>query len=336
MTQSQHRGSIDGHAHLVPLSFLNVIQASAKSLGVEVERTADGHAVSFPNLPKLRPAGGKLVDLAGRDEWMASVGAKRQVTGAWTDMVGYTLPAKRELEWVRLLNEHMAAEAASAGDAFSALATIPMRSGDAAAEELEYAVNTLGMVGAMLSSDPVDIDVAAPELESFWEEAAALDVPVMLHGASHSKFASFGPPYLGYSLGRTFDTSILVAKLVLGGLLDRHPKLRLVLCHGGGALPYLIGRIEDGYQRGTDKTAQLERHGPTDYLPDLYYDTVTLNERSLRFLMDFVGAGHIILGSDWVWGPMAGEFAGPTEAVASEVELSAIRSGTAESLFGTT
>ncbi|MEE8519528.1 MAG: hypothetical protein V3S98_10430, partial [Dehalococcoidia bacterium] len=101
MDQTQHASSIDGHAHLVPLSFLNVVQASAKSLGVEVERTPDGHAVSFPNLPKLRPAGGRLVDLAGRDEWMSSVGASRQVTGAWTDMVGYTLPPKIEVEWVR-------------------------------------------------------------------------------------------------------------------------------------------------------------------------------------------------------------------------------------------
>ena len=78
----------------------------------------------------------------------------------------------------------------------------------------------------------------------------------------------------------------------------------------------------------------MERHGPTAYLPDLYCDTVTLNERSLRFLMDFVGSGHIMLGSDWVWGPMAGECAGPTEAVANENELTSIRTGTAESLFG--
>ncbi len=330
-----HAGCIDGHAHLAPLSFLNVVQASAKSLKVEVDRTPQGHALRFPNMPELRPAGGRLVELAPRAEWMASEGVTRQITAAWLDIVGYTLPPQVEVDWVRLLNEHMAAETAAAGDGFSALATVPLRSGAAAATELEYAVRKLGMVGVMVPSDPVDVDVAAAELEPLWEAAAALDVPVLLHGATHSKWAAFGPPYLGYSLGRTFDTSVLVAKLLLAGVLDRHPKLRLVLCHGGGALPYVIGRIEDGYQRGTDKRAELQRHGPTDYMTDLYYDSVTLNERSLRFLMDFVGADHIMLGSDYVWGPMAGEFAGPAEAAsADDGELASIRRGTAEGLFG--
>ena len=265
---------------------------------------------------------------------MESENVTHQITGAWLDIVGYTLTAKRELEWVHLLNEHMAAEVAGAGDKFRALATVPLRSGDAAARELEFAVTELGMTGAMLPSDPADVDVASPTLESFWATAAQLNVPVLLHGATHSKWDRFGPPYLGYSLGRTLDTTVLASKLILAGVLDRHPDLKLVLCHGGGALPYLIGRIEDFYQRGTDKLIDLDHNGPTDYLPSLYYDTVTLNERSLRMLIDFVGAGHIMLGSDYVWGPMASEFAGVAEKVSDAAEVDSIRHGTAEGLFG--
>ena len=329
-----HMTCIDGHAHLAPLSFLNVAQGSAKSLGVKVERAADGHAITFPNLPKLRPAGGQLVELDVREPWMASEGVTHQVVGAWTDIMGYTLPTKKEVEWVHLLNEHMAAEASGAGDAFSALASVPLRSGDEAARELEHAVTNLGMAGAMLPSNPVDVDVASPALESLWATAAKLDVPVLLHGASHSKWTGFGPPYLAYSLGRIFDTSVLAAKLVLGGVLDRHPNLKLSLCHGGGALPYVIGRIEDGYQRGSDKPATLEREGPTDYMGDLYYDTVTVNTRSLRMLIDFVGASHVMLGSDFVWGPMAMEFAGPAMAACGDdAEIEAVWHATAEGLF---
>jgi aminocarboxymuconate-semialdehyde decarboxylase len=333
MTSRPHAVSIDGHAHLAPLSFLNVVQGSAKALGVKSERTDQGHALTFPNIPRLRPAGGSLVELEGRDQWMANKGVKHQVAGAWTDIMGYTLPPKKEIEWVHLLNEHMAAEASGAGDAFSVLASLPLRSGDAAAKELDYAVTNLGMAGAMLPSDPVDMDVADPSLDSLWGTASRLGVPVLLHGASHSKFSSFGPSYLGYSLGRTFDTTVLATKLIMGGVLDRHPNLKLSLCHGGGALPYLIGRIEDGYQRGSDRPAELDRNGPTDYLPSLYFDTVTMNERSLRMLIDFVGAGHIMLGSDWVWGPMALEFGGPAEKTASETELDQIQHVTAEGLF---
>ncbi|MDA1035903.1 MAG: amidohydrolase family protein [Chloroflexi bacterium] len=334
MTTKPHANCIDGHAHLAPLSFLNVVQGAAKSFGVKVERTADGHAVDFPNMPKLRPAGGRLVDLDSRGEWMESQGVTHQVTGPWLDVVGYTLPARKEVEWVRLLNEHMAADVSASGDQFRALAAVPLRSGDAAAKELEWAVEKAGMVGAMVPSDPVDVDVASPSLESFWATAAKLGVPVLLHGASHSKWDFFGPSYLAYSMGRTFDTTVLAAKLILSGVLDRHPNLKLVLCHGGGALPYMIGRVEDGYQRGIEKRADLALGGPEAYLPMMYYDTVTLNERSLRMLKDYVGAGHIMLGSDWVWGPMAQEFAGPVERVVEGAELDSIRRGTAEELFG--
>ncbi len=336
MMAEAYTNCIDGHAHLAPLSFLNEVAKAPKAFGVKVERTDSGHAVSLPYMPKLRPAGGRLVELERREDWMTAEGVTHQVTGPWLDIVGYTLPAKKEIEWVHLLNEHLAASASSAGDAFRALATVPLRSGDAAARELEWAVNEAGMVGAMLSSDPVDIDVADPSLESFWAMAAKLGVPVLLHGASHSKWDDFGPSYLAYSMGRTLDTTILAAKLILGGILDRNPTLKLALCHGGGALPYLIGRVEDGYQRGIERRDgyELEMGSPSAYLPKMYYDTVTLNERSLRMLIDFVGSGHIMLGSDYVWGPMAQEFVAPVLRTVDDKEMPNILHVTAENLFG--
>ncbi|MEX2430763.1 MAG: amidohydrolase family protein, partial [Dehalococcoidia bacterium] len=243
---------IDGHAHFVPLGFLKELEQSGMAFGVEVQQTPGGHALTFPGLPSLRPAGGRLVNLESRAEWMEAENVSVQMTGAWLDITGYSLLADREAEWVHLLNEHLAAETREAGNAFKALASVPLREGKSAARELEYAVRELGMAGAMVPSDPVDIDVASPELEPLWEAAAALGAPVLLHGASHSKWQHFGPPYLGFSLGRTLDTTVLAAKLLLGGLLDRYPSLKLVLCHGGGGLPNLIGRVEDGYRRGTD------------------------------------------------------------------------------------
>ena len=250
MTTDAHVNCIDGHAHVAPFSFLNVVAGAAKPLGVKVERRADGHAIEFPHMPKLRPAGGRLVELENRAGWMASHGVTHQVTDAWLDIVGYTLSARREVEWVHLLNEHIAAEVAGAGDAFRALATVPLRSGDSAVRELEWAVNEGGMVGAMVPSDPVDVDVADPSLDSFWATAARLGVPVLLHGASHSKWDAYGPSYLAFSLGRTFDTTVLAAKLILSGVLDRYPMLKLSLCHGDGALSFVIGRTQDSTHGG--------------------------------------------------------------------------------------
>ncbi|MDA0263541.1 MAG: amidohydrolase family protein [Chloroflexi bacterium] len=299
-------GFIDVHAHIAPTSFLKEAQKSAKSFGVEVQETDAGHALTFPGLPTLRAAGGGLSDTVARSEWMRQQGIGSQYMAAWLDIQGYTLQPDKEADWVRLLNEHLAETAKDAGAAFRSIAAVPLQDGERAARELQYAVNTLGMLGAMLPSDPAEVDVADPGLAPFWAAAEDLDVPVMLHGASHSKWPLVGPSFMAFSMGRTLDTTILAAKLIHSGLLDRHPNLKLVLCHGGGSLPFLIGRLDVAYKRGMEKLTELERGGPEAYMPMLYYDTVTVNPRSLKLLLDLAGPEHIMLGTDWVWSAMSG------------------------------
>ena len=325
---------IDGHAHFVPPGFLAEVGRSASAFGVDVEVTSQGVAITFPGMPPLRPVGGALADLEPRTGWMDDEGVEVQYTGAWLDVQGYGLPAEQELEWVRLLNEQMAGAVEGTEGRFRALATVPLRDGERAAAELQYAIDTLGMAGAMVASDPLDIDVASPQMEPFWATAELLGVPVLLHGATHSRWAHYGPPGLAFSLGRTFDTTVLAAKLLIGGLLHRHPALKLTLCHGGGALPYLISRLQEGYRRGTERVAELERGALDAYLPLLYYDTVTMGEHSLRLLLDTVGASHVLLGSDYVWEPMIGDFSDTArEACGTLEELQEVWSGTASRLF---
>ena len=306
-TGSTNAGSaIDVHAHIAPLGFLQEVERSARSFGVEVDESGGGYAITFPGLSRLRPAGGGLTDTQDRARWMDSNGVGFQYLAAWLDIQGYSLPQDKEAAWVRLLNEHISETSQSGGGRYGGLAAVPMSDGTLAARELEYAVNTLGLGGVMVPSDPMDIDVSNQGMEPLWEAAEDLNVPVLLHGATHSKWASVGPPYLAFSLGRTLDTTVLAAKLILGGLLDRHPRLKLLLCHGGGFLPYQIGRIHQAYLRGADRVAELNLEGPESYLPLLYYDTVTLNPRSLRLLLDLAGSEHVVLGSDYVWEPMGG------------------------------
>ena len=324
----------DIHAHIAPLAFLQEVKRSASSFGIEVEETPNGHAITFPGLPTLRPAGGGLCETEDRARWMDSNGIGRQILAVWLDIQGYTLPKDTEATWVRLLNEHISQISNDSGGRYGGLAAVPLRDGDLAAKELEYAVTTLGMSGTMLPSDPVDIDISDPNLEPLWAAAESLNVPVLLHGASHSKWANVGPPYLAFSLGRTLDTTILAAKLILGGLLDRYPKLKLMLCHGGGFLPYQIGRIHQAYLRGVEKLVDLKLEGPESYLPMMYYDTVTLNPRSLHLLLDLAGSEHVMLGSDYVWEPMGGGIKDAVEAAGlTPQQVADIYSNSASKLF---
>ncbi len=306
MAQETPQGFIDVHAHIAPVSFLKEVQNSAKAFGVEVEETDGGHALTFPGLPTLRAAGGSLSETETRSEWMREQGVGSQYLAAWLDIQGYTMPPDKEADWVRLLNEHMVQTAKDAGPAFRTIAAVPMQDGERAARELEYAVKTLGMLGVMLPSDPAEVDVADPSLGPLWggcgRARRAGDAP---RGIPH-KWPLVGPSFRAFSMARTLDTTILAAKLIHSGLLDRHPKLKLMLCHGGGSLPYLIGRVDVAYRRGMEKLTDLKKDGPEDYMSMLYYDTVTVNPRSLKLLLDLAGPEHVLLGSDWVWAAMSG------------------------------
>ena len=277
-----------------------------------VEDTDNGPALQFEGLAPLRPLGG-LARMGPRLEWMERQGLGIQILASWLDIQGYTLPAGNAATWARLFNEHLAQVINNNPGRFRGLATVPLQDGSLAAKELEYAVNNLGMLGVMLAADPVDQDLAKESFEPLWAAAEQLDVPVVLHPPTHGFGGGIKPSYLTFSLGRTLDTTITAAKLILEGLFDRHPDLKMVLVHGGGYLPYQAARIDNGYRSGNGKPTQLKRDKPSDYLPLLYYDNVAVSTEAVRMIKEIAGAEHIMLGSDYV-------FAGTSDPLTANIE----------------
>lgn len=303
---------IDSHAHIVPPELIDEARRSGATLGVTVEDTDRGPALQFEGLVHLRPVGG-LAHLEPRLEWMEQQGLTLQILGSWLDIQGYTLSPGNAATWARLFNEHLAELVGTHPGRFAALATVPVQDGALAARELEYAVDELGMLGVMLAADPAEQDLARDSFEPFWDAAEALDVPIVMHPPTHGFGASIRPSYLAFSLGRTLDTTITTAKLILGGLFDRHPDLKMMLVHGGGYLPYQAARIDDGYLGGNGRPVELRRDRPSDYLPLLYYDNVAVSAPALRLMRDIAGADHLLLGSDYV-------FAGSRSPIAANIE----------------
>ena len=115
------------------------------------------------------------------------------------------------------------------------------------------------------------------------------------------------------------DTTITATKLILGGIFDRHPELKIVLVHGGGYLPYQAGRIDQGYQTLQEKPSKLQRGNPSDYLSLLYYDTVAMSPQAVSMIRNIAGANHIVLGSDYV-------FSGPERSLMEPVERAGLTS----------
>ena len=330
---TQKEQFIDSHAHIVPAGLVDEARTSGKSLGVTVEDTDRGPALQFEGLVQLRPLGG-LAQLEPRLEWMTTQGLDQQILASWLDIHGYTLFPDKAATWARLFNEHLAELVGSNGDTFRGLATVPIQDGTMAAKELEYAVNTLGMLGTMVSADPVGHDLSQDSYEPLWAAAESLGVPIVLHPATHGFGGGITPNYLTFSLGRTLDTTITAAKLILEGLFDRHPNLKMVLVHGGGFLPYQAARIDNGYRSGAGRPVELKRDKPSDYLEMLYYDTVNMSPDSLRMLRNVAGAEHIMLGSDYVFSGTPQPLTEPVrEAGFEPVEYQLICCGSAQKLF---
>ena len=189
-------------------------------------------------------------------------------------------------------------------------------------------------MGAMLAADPVEQDLALESFEPFWAAAVDLDVPLILHPPTHGFGANIQPSYLAFSLGRTLDTTITAAKLILGGLFDRHPALKIMLVHGGGYLPYQAARIDNGYRSGAGRPVELQREKPSDYLPLLYYDNVAVSTAVVRLLAEIAGPEHLLLGSDYVFaGSPAPLTANITPAGFTADQVNRICCGNARRLF---
>ena len=174
----QHQMSIDIHAHCVPAEAVDIIRRDGAEIGVEVNDDGTATVAGRPLAMPLHPA---LSDRGARLAAMDRSGVEQQVLSPWIDFTAYRLDPDRGARWSRLLNEALAAEAASHPDRFLAIGTVPLQSPQAAATELRHAVEQLGMVGVEVGTRVGDVYLANADLDPFWEAAARLRCLVVLH-----------------------------------------------------------------------------------------------------------------------------------------------------------
>jgi aminocarboxymuconate-semialdehyde decarboxylase len=286
---------IDTHAHVVPGSLIETLRAEHRMFP-SVRIIADGGAtrMAFAGEAPTRPISPRLSNLEDRRDWLARQKIDRQVVGGWTDVYGYELPGEEGADWARFLNEHLRKDA-NALAALTPLATVPLQNGALAARVLEEALDA-GFAGVMIGTQPKGVGGTLDdgELNPFWEVASARHATIFLH-----------PMYIcgderlnGYDLlnavGRLTDTTIAMARLLFSGHLTRFPGVTLVVSHGGGAVPYALGRLRRNRTIHAEGCAD-----PLDGFRRLYFDTVLFEPQALRFLCDIAGADRVVLGSDY-------------------------------------
>jgi aminocarboxymuconate-semialdehyde decarboxylase len=269
---------IDMHVHAIPESLLRKV-AERETDGVSAARTDEGWLVT---LPGAKPAlvRSLMTDRERRLETAASRGVSAQIVSPWLDVqLSAGMSEVQARNWAKRLN---AALAETEGGAVLATVAVTSR----AAADLSEAVEDGGAAGLVLSTSPPGaVNLADPVLEPVWESAAGLGVPILLHPPTDGPSAAIpGSAEFGNALCRLVDTTFAVARLILSGVLDRHPGLRLITVHGGGFLPYQSMRVDGAHRADALRRYAIERDRPSDYLSDMYYDTVALKPAAIRLL----------------------------------------------------
>ena len=207
--------------------------------------------------------------------------------------------AGRELasKIVASANQGIAALCARRPDRLVGIAMLSMQLPDLAVEQLEHAMRTLKLKGAIVSTHVNDSELADPEYDPLWSKAEELGALIFMHPAGCTLGERLSPYYLSNLIGNPADTTIALAHLVFGGAFDRFPRLKLCAAHGGGYFPFYVSRFDHGWTVRPE--AHTCRDAPSRYLNRIWFDSLVYSPEQLEFLVRRAGAGQIVIGTDY-------------------------------------
>jgi aminocarboxymuconate-semialdehyde decarboxylase len=289
----------DIHAHCIPAPLLDMLRSEGSRLGIELRDDGRGEYAVIGDRVQLAPFNPILSDLDARMSAMDATGVDVQLLSGWVDLTAYALDGGAGAEYSRLFNEIITAEARRHPDRLTPMGTVPLQDPRRAAEELDYAVRDLGMAGVQIATtvDGTDLDRAG--LDPFWEVAEALRCLLVIHPCDPLPGVDLSRNFLDNMVGRPAESTIAVAHLLFSGALERYPGLVICVVHGGGFLPYQLGRMQRGFDAVPKLAAQNISTPPSELARRLYYDTVLHDPAPLAFLVEHVGADHVVMGTDY-------------------------------------
>jgi aminocarboxymuconate-semialdehyde decarboxylase len=308
--------AIDIHFHAVPRLLADALRRREFDDAVEVVAAPDGERLVFHAPPSVVVEPNVRLKSSQYDEPLILQAMDQRKL----DAVAVSLPPELFLNWTspelgerlaRTVNDGFAQMARTCPDRFLPLATLPIQDGPRAARELERAVLGLGLKGAAICTHVNGRDLDDPGVVPVLAMAERLDVPLFLHPQNAGDISRIKEYHLWNVIGFPLETVTAASRLIASGAFERLPNLKIVLAHGGGFFPYQIGRLDHGYRVHPAAFQGLPKP-PSAYLGNVYCDSLTHDGQSLRFLIDRVGADHVVLGTDY---PFSMRHDAPVDAV---------------------
>ena len=285
----------DLHTHYYPEAFFRLIEEVGGAFSFGTDPT--GRTIIRYRGSRFFGITPPMTDAARRLEDMDRVGIDVEVLSLSTPNV-YFAPAERQAEVARLVNDAYAELTARHPTRFKGFASIPMDDPDAALRELDRTQRELRMNGVVVLSNINGRALTDARYRPFFEECDRRRVCIFIHPMIPASAEPFAEYVLGPIIGFPFDTTLAVARLCYAGVFRELPNIRWVLGHLGGAVPYLMERMDNGWRDFAECRVNIDEL-PSVYLKRLYYDTVSFSGPSLRLTRELVGADHMVMGSDY-------------------------------------
>ncbi len=290
-----HAPVIDFHTHINMPEIQAWIRDNAKGPRKPRPRVSPASAAFQKRQDKTVQS--RSTDMRARIRDMNKLGIDIQVISAHLTHFCYWASAHKGLEVAKIFNDRAAEIVGDHPDRFVSLATVPLQAPKLAVRELERAIG-LGHRGVQISSRTEDKELGDASLEPFWEAAEAFGLPVYIHPHGFTATERMGDYFLWNSIAQPLEEAMAMSSIIYSGLLDRYPKLKIVMAHGGGFLPYYAGRVDRAFEVRPETRANIDRK-PSAYMRKFYYDTCVYNADMVEFLAKKVGIGRIIMGSDY-------------------------------------
>jgi aminocarboxymuconate-semialdehyde decarboxylase len=322
---------IDVHTHMFTTKWLELLQKEGGQYNIQTR--PDGQREIFRgNVPVVLPQKGHF-------DWELRI-AHMNEAKVDVSVVSLTCPnvywggEEVSVAAAREANDNVTDAQSRYPDRIRWFASLPWEYPQRAIEELDRSCRQ-GAVGVMVLANVAGRSLTDPMFAPIWAEIDRRALPVLVHptdppGVDQMDMSKFD---LSWSVGFMFDTTLAITRMIFEGFFDQYPRLKVIASHGGGTLPYLVGRFEKGDEVELASRRQMKRK-PTDYLRHIYYDSITYNLGALQYLISVVGHEHVMFGTDWPHWVHDTQGAFANTAQLPPEQMKAVRAGNAARLFG--
>ncbi len=286
---------IDVHTHYYPPAYFDRIRDHGGEFGFD--RSPTGQTI-------IKYRGGRffgitppMTDVAKRLADMDRVGVDIEVVSLSTPNVFFT-DGPGQVDVAKMVNDAYAELVVRHPTRFRAFASIPMDAPDEALNELHRSVRQLKLNGVILLTNIRGNPLTAPQYRPFFQEADRMRLCIFLHPMVAAESDAYREYVLGPIVGFPFDTTLAVARMCYGGMFKEFPNIKWIVAHAGGAVPFLMERMDTGFHDFAECKVKIDQP-PSTYLKHLYYDGVTFSEHNLKMVREMFGTDHMLMGSDY-------------------------------------